>query len=87
MPLELRASEADVGIEDGVLTINWDWDFAAHPIDNFSTSNVSGRYLDQIAANAFQFDEIDAIDLDVLCCGDWEGLYTRDQWEQVQADE
>ena len=88
IPLELQWALSEIAIVDGLLTIDWDWDFAANPIDDLTTSNVSGRIIDQIAANAFQFDEIDAIDLgDLPLDLGGDSAYTREQWEQAQAEE
>lgn len=87
IPLELQWSLSEITIADGVLTIDWGWDFAADPIDNITTSYWSGRIVAQIAANAFQFDEIDAIDLgDLPFEVDRPFVYTREQWEQSEAD-
>ena len=88
LPIGLRGAPTEIEIVDGVLTIDWGWDFAADPIDDLTTSNVSGRIIDQIAANAFQFDEIDAIDLgDLPLDLGGDSVYTREQWEQAQAEE
>lgn len=88
LPVELRGARPEIEIADGLLTIDWDWDFAANPIDNLTTSNVSGRIIDQIAANAFQFGEIDAIDLgDLPLEIDRPFIYTREQWERAQAED
>ncbi|MEQ8839610.1 MAG: hypothetical protein RIB98_01405 [Acidimicrobiales bacterium] len=87
IPLELQWALSEIAIIDGVLTIDWDWDFAADPIDDLTTSNVSGRIIDQIAANAFQFEEIDAVDLgDLPLDLGGDSVYTREQWEQAQAE-
>ncbi|MEZ5244830.1 MAG: hypothetical protein R2707_07025 [Acidimicrobiales bacterium] len=87
IPVELRGAQTTVEINDGVLTIDWGWDFSVSPIDNLGTSTWSGRIIDQIAANAFQFEQIDAVDLGNLPFDHGgEFVYTREQWEQSQAE-
>lgn len=89
IPIELRWADNTVALADGILTIDWGWDFAADPIGaEINSAHNAKRIVDQIAANAFQFEEVDSIDLgDLPLDVDQPFIYTREQWERAQVDE
>ena len=68
-------------VTDGVARLDVDYDFEAAPINGFSTSFMSLAYGNQLQATLFQFPEVEAIDLDTVCCGEWAGSATRADWE------
>jgi len=81
IPLVMRRADVEVVVTDGMARVIVDYDFEGAPINNFSTSAMSIAYGNQLQATLFQFPEIDAIDLDTLCCGEWAGQATRADWE------
>ncbi len=82
IPLVLRGANVEVTVtEGGIAGLNVDYDFEAAPINGFSTSFMSIAYSNQLQATLFQFPEIEAIDLDTICCGEWGGLAARADWE------
>jgi hypothetical protein len=82
IPLVLRGADVEVTVtEGGIAGLNVDYDFEGAPINGFSTSFMAIAYSNQLQATLFQFPEIDAIDLDTICCGEWGGQVTRAEWQ------
>ncbi len=83
VPLEMRGADVSVTVTDGVARLEVGYDFEAAPIGNFSTSAWALAYSNQLQATLFQFPEIEAIDFDTVCCGEWGGgdPVTRAEWE------
>ena len=82
VPLEMRGATVEVSVsERGVAGLSVDYDFDAAPINGFSASAWAIAYSNQLQATLFQFPEVEAIDFDTICCGEWAGQVTRAEWE------